>query len=185
MHFWGSIWPGSHLVVILSNLVPVKWKKHIIRIARFASGLSSGGCRPYPRFHQGPQWSILPIQELIFIAVIFWSISIAQLTALFKNPFWSSIWPGSHLVVILSNSAPVKWKKHMFPIARYVITRCLVDLTHIHNIYHWMKTQGIGTNVCHAGCKGHVSYLRFKKEQKEKEKNTLWAEMKTIWNRVQ
>ena len=38
MHFWGSIWSGSHLVVILSNLVPVKWKKHMFPIARLASG---------------------------------------------------------------------------------------------------------------------------------------------------
>ena len=49
---------------------------------------------------------------------------------------------------------------------------------HSQYIYHWMKTQGIGTNVCHAGCKGHVSHLRFKREQKDKNKVTLWDEMK-------
>ena len=69
--FLGLYLAGKPFGGDFEQLSPRKMKKHIIRIARFASGLSSGGCRPYPRFHQGPQWSILPIQELIFIAVIF------------------------------------------------------------------------------------------------------------------
>ena len=55
MHFWGSIWPGNYLVVMLRNLVHVKWKK-MFPIARLASGVSTGGCRPQPpapRDHSG------------------------------------------------------------------------------------------------------------------------------------
>ena len=45
----------------------------------------------------------------------------------------------------------------------------------------WLKPSGIGTNVCHAGRKGHVSYLRFKKEQKGKNMSLYGLS----WNNVE